>query len=109
MSIIYDWLDRVIWSSVNKRIDLLELKIDVIEHQGDTIMATLEELTLKIADVNTAIEAERTEVQAGFSALRQQIADLQNAGGATSAELDALLVSLDVITAGIQNISEPAV
>lgn len=74
-------------------------------------MATLDELTAKIADINTAISDERAEVQALLSDLRAQIQVLQdqvNAGQlVTQEQLDGLAADADSIIARVRDISEP--
>lgn len=75
------------------------------------IMATLQELKDAIASVKVDIAAEKAEVQSKLADLLQQIKELKDqiAAGTlvTQADLDALIVSVSEIDAGVKDISEP--
>ena len=94
-------------------IDAIMRRFSVLEQKGDQIMATLIELQDKIEAINTAVSAERTEVQGLMDELRNQIQSLQQqlSSGAlvSQAQLDALAASADAVVARVQAISEPAV
>lgn len=74
-------------------------------------MATLDELTAKLEDINVAIGEERAEVQGLLSGLRDQIQVLQDQIGSgqlvTQEQLDGLAASADAIVARVRDISEP--
>ena len=74
-------------------------------------MATLDELTAKLEDINVAIGEERAEVQGLLGGLRDQIQVLQDQIGSgqlvTQEQLDGLAASADAIVARVRDISEP--
>lgn len=69
-------------------------KLSLIAHQGDTIMATIE-------NVQEAIAAEKLQVTTALEALKAQVADLQAqvaaGSAATPEQLDALIVAIDAV------------
>lgn len=95
----------------------LSAKVDglaaTLTQQGEQLMATLQEVLDKIAQVGADIVAEKAEVQGALSTLKDQVKALQDqlaAGtGVTSADLDNVLAQLDAIDTGVKAISEPAV
>ena len=77
------------------------------------VMATLQDVQAKIDAVKADIAAEKAEVQAAIQALKDQIKALQdqiaNGTNVSPADLDALVASLDQISTGVKDISEPSV
>lgn len=97
-------------TSACPNLNAISRRVTSLEQQGVKIMATLAELQDKIAAINSAIDAERTEVQGLLSGLRSQIQALQDQIGAgqlvSQAQLDELAASADAIVARVQAISE---
>lgn len=76
-------------------------------------MATLQELTAKLEEINSTITAEHAEVQSLLESLVAQIVVLQEQLAAgqlvTQPQLDDLFVSAEAIVARVAAISEPVV
>jgi septal ring factor EnvC (AmiA/AmiB activator) len=86
--------------------------IFITKAERKNIMATLQDVKDKIDAVKADLIAEKGEVQTAISALKAQIIALQellNSGSnVTPADLDALVSSLDQISVGVKDISEPS-
>lgn len=79
--------------------------------QGQHIMATLQQVTDRIAKIAADADAEKAEVAALLQGLKDQIKALQDqiaAGtGVTSADLDGILTALDSVDSKVADISGP--
>ncbi len=75
---------------------------------GDQIMSALQDLKDSIATLAADIAAEKAEVQMLLQALKDQVAALQTAGGATAEELAAVTASIAGVDAAVKDISEPS-
>ena len=81
--------------------EVVTQQLDTLIKQGGIIMAKIEDVNAKIAEVKAAIAAEKAEVAAAIQALKDQIA----AGGTiTEAQLDAVLTGVSEIGAGVADI-----
>lgn len=83
----------------------------IFSRKVDVIMATLQDLQQKLAELGQTIVAEKAEVQGALTDLKAQIATLQGqiASGTlvTAADLDNLVAAVDAIVVGVKDISEP--
>lgn len=106
-----DFSDRMLAELLKGYLEKVFEKLDEIKYQGGRILATVQDLTTKIADIETAISEERTEVQALLDGLRAQIQVLQDQIGqgqlVTQEQLDGLAASADAIVLRVRAISEP--
>ncbi len=57
----------------------------------------------KVAEILAAIDAERTQVQAEFLAIKEKL----NAGTLSPADVDAALAKFDAAKSGVDSISQP--
>jgi peptidoglycan hydrolase CwlO-like protein len=101
------------WASaflfLNQNVGLLQ---HILKQQGG-IMATLAEVQAELTSTNEQIATERLEVQGKLTDLSLQVKALQDqiaqGGGASAADLDSILASIQAIKGGITQISEPNV
>ena len=106
-------LDKLIERWFLESVGAITRRLEALLAQGVTIMATVQELSDKLNEINEAITAERSEVQGLLGDLRTQIQALQDQIGAgqlvTQEQLDGLASSADAIVARVRDISEPTV
>lgn len=86
-------------------------RLDALQAQGDLLLATIQDVNARLADIEVAIAEERAEVQALLTDLRTQIQVLQDQVGqgqlVTQEQLDELAESAEAIVERVRAISEP--
>ena len=105
-------------STNEHQMNAIQHSLCVLIKQGELIMETLQTIKEKLVALGQAVVDEKTEVQGKLGTLTTQIAELgveiqtlkdQIAAGAlvTQADLDALGLSVDEISLGVKDVSEP--
>ena len=76
-----------------------------IQNQNLQIMATIQEITAKVDQLQISLDNEQAAITAAISGLQQTITDLQASivSGGTAAERQAVLYKLTAITADLES------
>lgn len=78
--------------------------IDSINSKLNQIMATLQELSAKVDELQTALDAEQQQIADAIAALQQTVTDLQAqlTDGGTTEERQAVLDKLNAVITDLQ-------
>jgi hypothetical protein len=107
------WFEIHIHQTVD--VNQVEKKLDRIIKQNTELMATIQELNQKVADLQAAVDTEQQEVSNALAALQaevQRLTDIINSGtGATPEQLQTVVDNINGIIEDVKttipNLPEP--